>query len=132
MDDLRLRKYFDQGAGYERVCIEINGIQLIDRLKEFEQQLDPKLAGEYMDIAAVELDLQALSGSGAAEWADILTCTCGELGCWSFQIQARAFDDVVEWHAFQQPHRADVWDYSRFGPFRFDRASYTQELDQLA
>lgn len=137
MDQLVITKYFDQSEGYDRVHILINGVPLVEILREFERQFDQKLAGAYSDIAAVELDRNALAGDGSGDWIDVLTCTCGIVGCWSFQVKVRADKEMVNWHAFQQPHRvsgsaAGEWSYSTFGAFQFDRVSYSHQLERLA
>ena len=63
----------------------------------------------------------------------LLLCDCQVEGCWDFEGRITVVGDHVEWSDFEQIHRrsdspAGHWDYSRFGPFRFDRRQYEAAL----
>jgi hypothetical protein len=60
----------------------------------------------------------------------LLGCSCGEVGCWPFVASVGVTPDAVIWNQFRQPHRLQR-DYSRFGPFVFDRAQYSAAIDTL-
>ena len=59
----------------------------------------------------------------------LLGCDCGEVGCWPLAAHIDTDDDAVVWKEFAQPHRP-TWNYSGFGPFTFERASYEAAVAQ--
>ena len=60
----------------------------------------------------------------------ILGCECGEVGCWPLVCRVHKSTDEVIWDSFQQPHRPER-DYSKFGPFLFERQQYHDALSAL-
>lgn len=61
----------------------------------------------------------------------LLGCECGEWGCWPLMAQITVTDDDVVWDSFEQPYRRSR-DYSRFGPFCFERRQYEAALQALS
>ncbi|WP_245500021.1 hypothetical protein [Rhizobium leguminosarum] len=61
----------------------------------------------------------------------ILSCECGEVGCWPLIAHVHLQENKVIWGGFSQPHRPKR-DYARFGPFEFDRIQYEQAIEVLA
>jgi hypothetical protein len=71
-------------------------------------------------------------GNQARQWprqghAWLLACDCGEVGCWPLTARVIALADIVSWDNFSQDHRPN-WDYSGFGPFRFQREQYERAI----
>ena len=57
----------------------------------------------------------------------LLICSCGVPTCWPLLARVEADETWVTWSEFEQPHRPQ-WDYTGFGPFRFDREDYERVL----
>lgn len=60
----------------------------------------------------------------------LLSCECGEVGCWPLIAHVRLKQDKVIWDGFSQPHRPSR-DYTGFGPFEFDRTQYERAVEDL-
>src|SRR5262245_9817806 len=60
----------------------------------------------------------------------VLSCDCGEVGCWPLTCIVDAGDSKITWHSFMQPHRP-ARDYSSFGPFVFERWQFEEALRGL-
>ncbi|MEF0938906.1 hypothetical protein [Rhizobium sp. BR 362] len=60
----------------------------------------------------------------------VLSCECGEVGCWPLIGHVRLHEDKVIWHGFRQPHRPSR-NYAGFGPFEFERTQYEQAVEAL-
>ncbi|MGZ2484006.1 hypothetical protein ACVITL_002529 [Rhizobium pisi] len=60
----------------------------------------------------------------------VLSCECGEVGCWPLIADVRLHQDKVIWSGFRQPHRPKR-NYECFGPFEFERAQYEEAVDAL-
>ncbi|MBB2675215.1 UNVERIFIED_ORG: hypothetical protein GGE44_004813 [Rhizobium esperanzae] len=39
----------------------------------------------------------------------LLSCECGEVGCWPLIAHVRLHQDKVIWDGFSQPHRRELW-----------------------
>jgi hypothetical protein len=65
---------------------------------------------------------------GPHEKTVLLSCTCGEPGCWPLMARVELSETEVRWSDFEQPHRRDRWSYDGFGPIVFDRAQYEAAL----
>lgn len=61
----------------------------------------------------------------------VLSCECGEVGCWPLIAHVRLHQDKVIWDGFSQPHRPRR-NYASFGPFEFERTQYEQAVEALA
>jgi predicted RNA binding protein YcfA (HicA-like mRNA interferase family) len=59
----------------------------------------------------------------------VLGCMCGDVGCWPLLVSIEPLEDRVVWRGFEQPHRSR-WRHDGLGPFVFDRARYTAELER--
>lgn len=60
----------------------------------------------------------------------LLSCECGEVGCWPLIAHVRLNQDKVIWNGFSQPHRPSR-NYTNFGPFEFDRTQYERAVEDL-
>lgn len=60
----------------------------------------------------------------------VLSCECGEVGCWSLIAYVRLNQDKVVWDGFTQPHRPRR-KYASFGPFEFERAQYERAVETM-
>ncbi|MGR9470663.1 hypothetical protein [Rhizobium leguminosarum] len=60
----------------------------------------------------------------------LLSCDCGEVGCWPLIGHVRLRQDKVIWDRFSQPHRPSR-NYESFGPFVFERIQYEQVVNAL-
>jgi hypothetical protein len=61
----------------------------------------------------------------------VLGGECGQWDCWPLLCRIGFTGGEVRWDEFAQPRRP-VRDYTRFGPFRFDRDEYEDALADLA
>jgi len=137
---------FDLVAGGPTQLVPvINGISLIDLVASFERSQgrdSGRYAGLLVEHFQSPLVTRAYPGSGSVEgaidaWAhgrgpvtEVLACECGEIGCWPLDAEVTVDDGSVIWHGFSQPHRP-AWDYSDFGPFRFEQAPYDRAVLNL-
>lgn len=60
----------------------------------------------------------------------IVSCECGEPGCWSLRAQIEIGPDAVIWRNFLNPHRP-ARNYDGFGPFEFARSDYVAALETM-
>ncbi|NEI65032.1 hypothetical protein GR243_24375 [Rhizobium leguminosarum] len=60
----------------------------------------------------------------------VLSCECGEVGCWPLVAHVRLHEDKVVWDGFSQPHRPSR-NYENFGPFVFERKQYEKAVEAL-
>jgi len=60
----------------------------------------------------------------------LLSCECGEVGCWPLVAYVRVNEDSVIWNRFSQPHRPNR-NYESFGPFVFERTQYEKAVETL-
>ena len=145
MDTIRLRVVegldFPIGRADE-TRIFVNGRDLTDVIREIElpfarREGKPDLAGDYAGLPpeAVFFPSRRLLGRPEERYADrrgkisVLGCTCGDAGCWPLLVSIEPLEDRVVWRGFEQPHRSR-WGYGGLGPFVFDRARYTAELER--
>jgi hypothetical protein len=66
----------------------------------------------------------------------VLSCECGEMGCWPLLCLIQAGPTSVTWSQFEQPHRTvkrskNPWRYDELGLFEFDRSQYELALEAL-
>ncbi|MEC0129145.1 hypothetical protein [Paenibacillus pabuli] len=125
--------------------IYINNENLIEIIKRYEVQFDPKIAGNYdglninfyKDIdehffgELNENDLFNYDGK-----TQILGCDCGEPGCWPLLIKISVSDEIIVWSDFEQPYRNEdsaggYWDYSNLKPFVFHRKQYEEQIKEI-
>ncbi|MFS8096459.1 hypothetical protein LFM09_04900 [Lentzea alba] len=104
----------------------IDGVPLTERIDTFELRARMKPAGDaYGGLTSGSNLLRP--GRGVA----VLGCSCGDVGCWPLLADITVDGDTIVWNEFRQPYREDR-DYTRFGPFRFDRAQYEAALEKLS
>ena len=129
------------------VAIEIDGMSLIDLVREIEMPMAtnegaPNIAGAYMGIAAMNHLPPSQHFLGVHDRpvrddakTDVLWCRdCGEPGCWPLNVSISTDGDIVTWSEFEQPHRRGTngnppWVYDEFGPFVFRIKQYRDALE---
>lgn len=107
-------------------------------LPQAEREGSPSIAGGYAGLPS-----RALRGGVIEHFLDgpgshlfcgprdktvLLGCVCGEPGCWPLMARVRLSPVEVTWSDFEQPHRRGSWSHDDFGPFRFERTQYDEEL----
>ncbi len=126
------------------MSIVVNGVNLIERLKEYEIPFAKKegsesIAGGFEGLSP-EMLYRHLKNPDAYDMDEngkvsILACECGFEGCWPMRIKAIEVGDEVFWTDFEQPHRNpdshNFWNYADFGPFNFDKSAYNEQLESL-
>ena len=136
---------FRKRASADKQVVEvlIDGRSLGDVVRDAEsksasEEGHPDLAGKYdglpWELVATDLLLgeahgiwAVLEASQAPHRVPLLLCECGEPGCWPLVATIEVREDRVIWRDFRQPHRKQ-WDYSKLGPFSFDRSQYVGAL----
>lgn len=120
-----------------RVVPYIDGVSLVELVAEYEKTRAFEPSGSYGGIvpthrfgldhlSAYYRDSDSTAPGGSI--VEVLSCGCGEFGCWPLLARITVDDDDVVWADFSQPHRSS-WDYSAFGPFVFGRDEYETALD---
>lgn len=135
ISQLRFRtETIHNGAG--SLIPEVNGTSLATLIGSYESARGYYPAGGYGGLVPEHFNFGDLSryylGAEASQWpklgeAWLLGCDCGEVGCWPLAARITVDGTTVTWSTFQQPHRPD-WDYSAFGPFKFDRQQYEKAV----
>ena len=142
MSQEALRKiewHVDDPDEWADVAIFIDGVSLIDLVKQYEESRDYYPAGSYGWSPVRWAPPHSRHFLGESDWttnggrALLLVCGCQCLGCWDFNGRIIMTADHAEWTDFEQVHRkpgspGGHWDYSGFGPFRFDRQQYEAAL----
>ena len=106
----------------------VDGTTLTELIDAFEARAKMQPTGEmYGGFIA---DVRDAHSFRPGERRLVLACSCGDTGCWPLLADITVEGDTVVWDAFRQPRRKDR-DYTRFGPFRFDREQYEQKLAEL-
>jgi hypothetical protein len=129
----------DPADEWANVAIYIDGISLIDLVKQYEESRAYFPAGGYGWSPVRWTAPLARHSLGEPHWptsggmALLLVCGCQNLGCWDFNGRIVVTPEYVERSDFEQVHRrpdspGGYWDYSAFGPFRFDRHQYESAL----
>ncbi len=129
-------------SGATSVVPFIDGTSLIDLITAYEDArgyTDP-LGGyggiipEYMQYGPID-DYFMARGISLCRQPDgaqyMLGCQCGEVGCWPLMAKIRSTASRYEWGGFHNPCR-EARDYSRFGPFIFERATYERAARDVA
>jgi len=129
----------DLDSGEQRVTPTVDGITLIELVRDYETAVSFDVPGGYDRLIIDRFrfgDLGAYLSGKTDVWPGpgkvaLLGCSCGELGCWPLFAQVGETDKYVVWDRFEQPYRNDR-DYSGFEPFLFDRRRYADALHRLA
>lgn len=120
--------------------IRLDDTLFIDLVREWELEHVPErekeLAGSYSGLRmwnASSLfqwigEVDPSWGDYEPEKASLLSCECGELGCWPLEADVTLTDQRAIWSSFVQPHRSETWSYDGFGPFTFHCAQYEAEV----
>ena len=133
----------------------MDGVDLADLVRPVEMPFAiaegrAELAGKYFgrlwrhdrDLSRVLQHYLGEPGYLFRESTDLLSCECGEPGCWPLVCRIRANTNTVEWSDFAQPHRIGprlqgagrfqphpgLWRYDSFGPFVFHRPQYEEAI----
>lgn len=122
------------------VSPQVDGEALLARVKRFEEDRGFSPSGGYSGLIPSYFDFGDLRpyflGHADRQWPSpdhlwLLGCDCGEVGCWPLEARVIALNDTVTWTAFKQPHRPQ-WDYTKFGPFVFERTQYERAVEWMA
>ena len=129
---------------YRELQVFIDGRNLIDILTEYEMPFakaegHSDLAGAYSGLPDIECTESRFLGQSDLEYGiqedkvAMLDCTCGHPGCWTWAVRIAVTEKEVIWSDFEQVHRGSdsstvVWDYTKLGPFRFDKDAYVAEV----
>ncbi len=126
------------------VSIFINDKNLIDIVKEIELPFATKegslqIAGDYSGLYAFQLwdEMLKVRRPRSEFPPEVLGCTCGSPGCWPLSLKITEKDNEIVWSDFDNPYRTDLinpdqnWDYSKLGPFCFDKEQYETEMKKL-
>ena len=129
---VEFRVVVDPGAP-TRVEPVVDGVPLRDLVAEFEHDHGYEPAGHYAGLVpdrshAAALDAYLHGSDGTHHWArgartELLSCECGEPGCWPLDVRVTVTGDHVTWSDFRQPHRPS-WTYRDLAPLLFRRAQY--------
>jgi hypothetical protein len=88
------------------------------------------LIPEYLRYGPMDAHFLGCSHVPNQGRAYLLSCECGEVGCWPLTALIEPREETVRWSHLAQPYRP-AWDYAGFGPFLFDRAQYDEALRAL-
>jgi len=133
-----------EGSKRKSASIIINGINLVDRLKEYElpfakREGHESIAGQYIEqmpgVLYRKLTKPADYDIEENGKVTILICECREEGCWPMNIKVIKTQNSVIWTEFEQPHR-DIdsdryWDYTEFGQYEFPIHEYELQIEEL-
>ncbi|MEQ8547114.1 MAG: hypothetical protein RIC03_04355 [Cyclobacteriaceae bacterium] len=129
----RNEKKLQNGFNLVWVDILIDGVNLIDKIRDVELKYDIKIAGSYSGLTPKNLYRNLTEHSSELLYPDkrqILECECGCDGCWSFLTGLEIENDQVIWTNFEQVHRKD-WNYEPLEPLKFGLTNYNEELEKL-
>jgi len=141
MNQIRFRRIeTDALLAYE---ILIDERLLVDTVRAYEQPFADAtgrsdLAGQYTTIPMQWsyslwdhfLGDPTIVAEDDEKVALLICSVCGEVGCWPLLARVEANEKAIVWSEFEQPHRQD-WNYSRFGPFVFERSQYEEALSEI-
>ncbi len=125
---------------FDCASIVVNGMSLIELLREYEMPFAKAegaehRAGDYINIVRESLHNMLLNPTppvvGDPKKIELLTCSCGSPGCWPMLVKIMETENSVIWSDFEQPHRKETWDYTKFGPFEFEKEQYYQAIETL-
>lgn len=106
----------------------IDGKPLTERIDIFEARAKMQPTGEmYGGLVEDERGADSFQPGRARV---VLACSCGAAECWPLLADITEDGDTIIWRGFRQPRRKGR-DYTRFGPFRFDRAQYEKAVEEL-
>jgi hypothetical protein len=148
MDELRFeRKVIENPyADGELIiaAIYINNKPLLDLVRTHELPYAQKynqesIAGgyEYQFVSELYKQLTDKSYRICEEEVALMICSgCLEEGCWPLLVTPQEMDASIVWKDFYNPHRSansagGFWDYSKFGPFSFEKKLYYEEIEKL-
>jgi hypothetical protein len=147
MDKLSFRmtttRAYDENKDANVVETLLNGIPLKDIVDEYQPKAAMK-AGEIPNSGESEyhyprpqrlynefLDPFFSKEFFGEDRIEVMTCSCEIEMCWSLFATIEYTATEVIWKGFCNPHRENVWDYSVFPSFRFDREHYREAIGQL-
>ena len=134
MNRIELRVQRGRELDADVVPIFVDGRDLVDLVRPVELPFataegHSSIAGGY-DGLLPEYWLELPEQYGGDGRAAVLSCKCGEVGCWPLRVRIAIDGQHVVWSDFQQPHRPD-WAYKGFGPFVFERGEYEREVARV-
>ena len=130
----------DEDREVRTVVPVIDGAPLTELVERFEREHGFEPAGGYAGLVPDwfrygPLDRYFLGHSTCDYFVDrdcyLLSCQCGEVGCWPLSARISTSESEIVWDHFSQEHRP-ARDYSGFGPFVFDLKQYRKTVDEIA
>ena len=126
------------GHGALEIVLRIDGIPLTKLIDRFELAAGMQPAGdaygglipEFFRFGPMADHFHGRSTQAMGPKTPLLSCECGEWGCWPLMARITPTPEHVTWDSFEQPHRT-ARDYTGFGPFPFDRHQYDDALHAL-
>ncbi|GAA4238338.1 hypothetical protein GCM10022254_53870 [Actinomadura meridiana] len=126
------------GLKVDEIVPILDGRSLLDLIDRFEIDSGMKPAGgaygglipAYLRHKSFDEHFLGAPFPGLSPKTAVLSCECGEVGCWPLMTRIIPTGSLVVWDAFEQIYR-ETRDYTKFGPFLFDRTQYDQALQAL-
>jgi hypothetical protein len=142
MNTIQFKVEKSQELEHHVLNIYLNNVNLIEFIKQYEVQFEPKIAGGYEGLNTNYLDNLYEHLYGNLDENDlfnyngktqVLGCNCGESGCWPLLVKITVNDETIVWSDFEQPHRSEdsaggYWDYSNLKQLEFDKKDYEEQL----
>ncbi|MER5386805.1 hypothetical protein ABT040_42330 [Streptomyces sp. NPDC002688] len=138
-NEIRFDRQQRDDLGVFEVVPRIDGIPLTELIDTFEIGAGMRPAGDaygglipqYFRFGPMDDHFHGQSTDSTRAKTPVLGCACGDWGCWPLKTRITVTADLVIWDSFEQPHRT-TRDYTRFGPFQFDRHQYDDALRALS
>ncbi|MBU5351149.1 hypothetical protein KQI74_02585 [Paenibacillus barcinonensis] len=146
MDSIQFKVEYSEEQEASVISIYVNDESLIERMKRYEAQFEPEIAGLYEGLNTDLVDHIEAHFTGRLQEDDIfnyegktlvLGCNCGLPGCWPLLVKITETGDSIIWSHFEQPHRTEdsaggYWDYSNFPPLHFQKREYIEQLNNIS
>ena len=128
----------NQSKNISEIIFLVNGKNFEQIVKDYELEHfseDPAAGGGYAPINTPYWDGENyfLRSSQKNDFLDddgealLLTCDCGEWGCWNIFCTITVTEKTVVWDTFKKHHRD--WKYDL--RYEFEKEAYFKQFDQL-
>ena len=114
--------------------ILIDGVSLLDRIRQHESRFTDSIAGAYAPYLGREQALRLLDPTA---YITPYACDCGEPECWFLTFGVTENGDRVRWADWQNPYRNNPeraaegldWRYGEIPALVFDRGPYRANIE---
>lgn len=129
--ELRLEKQEYCDGEFMGFSVYIDGMNLLDKVKEYESRFDDEYArpGAYIPNYS-DWFLDHFKHKKAKNVPVFVSPMSMHEDDWDLSMSYKTKDGAVEWYGFHQTHRDD-WDYSNFPTFIFNEEQYNKELAKV-